>query len=174
MILPWSINRSYQAVHWLITFCSSSGERFLSHFVPRNNSMYSDVVCVLILLVFLSVILRRSGSRTRCPCSTHSVRSVQPIQCRHSGRGGGPSPSAQKKAHSLPVPLAPGQENYRRRAALHLRERSWSKCGKSPRPCFCRTHSDRGVRQLRNPASRSCNRLFRPRLGLPEMRHDNR
>src|SRR5580700_7775685 len=57
MILPWPINRSYQAVHWLITFCSSSGERFLSHFVPRNNSMYSDVVCVLILLVFLSVIL---------------------------------------------------------------------------------------------------------------------
>src|SRR6202035_5395780 len=80
MILPWSINRSYQAVHWLITFCSSSGERFLSHFVPRNNSMYSDVVCVLIPLVFLSVILRRSGSRTRFPCSTHSVQQVQQIQ----------------------------------------------------------------------------------------------
>src|ERR1700693_707691 len=53
LIFPCWVNRSNQTVHWLITFCNSSGDRLLSQCVPRNNSMYSDiVVCVFILFVF--------------------------------------------------------------------------------------------------------------------------
>src|ERR1700735_2842510 len=64
-ILPSSINgwadltfpcppsRSNQALHWPITFCSSSGERLVSQCVPRNNSIYADVVdSIFILFAF--------------------------------------------------------------------------------------------------------------------------
>src|ERR1700759_2953531 len=48
LIFPRATSRSYKALHWLITFCSSSGDKFLCQCVPRNNSRYSDVgVCVL-------------------------------------------------------------------------------------------------------------------------------
>src|SRR5258707_10391151 len=49
LAFPCWVNRSNQAVQWLMTFWISSAERPLCQCVPRINSMYSDVVvCVLI------------------------------------------------------------------------------------------------------------------------------
>src|SRR5271170_5801568 len=59
LIFPRATSRSYQALHWLITFCSSSGDKFLCQCVPRNNSRYSDVVvCVLMSSFSLWFLLR--------------------------------------------------------------------------------------------------------------------
>src|SRR5439155_6597783 len=47
--LPCAVNRSNQAFHWPAIVCISSGERPLCQSLPRNRSMYSDlVVCALI------------------------------------------------------------------------------------------------------------------------------
>jgi hypothetical protein len=53
LIFPCSANRSNQIVHWLITFWSSSGDRLLSQYEPRNRRICSvDAISVLMILVF--------------------------------------------------------------------------------------------------------------------------
>src|ERR1700722_1524068 len=53
LIFPCSANRSNQIVHWLITFWSSSGDRLLSQYEPRNRSICSgDAISVFMILVF--------------------------------------------------------------------------------------------------------------------------
>src|SRR5271170_8391093 len=75
LIFPRATSRSYQALHWLITFCSSSGDRFLSQCVPRNNSRYSDVVfSVLIWSFWLWFLLRFDLYDERIPSLQDNVR----------------------------------------------------------------------------------------------------
>src|SRR5262245_35549326 len=53
LTFPCWVNRSNQAMNWPVTFWISSGERPLSQCVPRNNSMYSVFVSLLIVYHFV-------------------------------------------------------------------------------------------------------------------------
>src|SRR5579859_1478783 len=55
MTLPSSDRRLNQAIHWLATFCISSGDRFLDQSVPRKRNRYSFLFCVFIFFLWLMV-----------------------------------------------------------------------------------------------------------------------